>query len=100
MTLEIRKDNEQMTGLLKGRLDNAAVSTFREDLQPLMKNADKHIVLDCSGLQFISLSGIQLLQSLQSATKKCGGCMSIRNVAATIMQLFTATGVATLLNIE
>lgn len=100
MTLEIKKDNETVTGLLKGRLDNASVTSFSESIQPLMSHSNQHIVLDFSGLQFISLSGIRLIQSLQNTTKRNGGYMSIRNVAVTVMQLFTATGVAALLNFE
>lgn len=100
MTVEIKKDNDTMTGLLTGRLDNASISSFSESLQPLMANTNKHIVLDFSGLQFISLSGIRLIQSLQNATKRNGGYMSIKNVAVTVMQLITATGFAALLNFE
>ncbi len=100
MTLEIKKDNGTMTGLLTGRLDNAAISRFTENIKPLMANADQHIILDFSGLQFISLSGIRLIQKLQDTTKIKGGYMSIRNVAVTVMQLFTATGFAALINFE
>lgn len=100
MTLEIKHDNDTMTGLLSGRLDNASVTSFTESIQPLMAYTNKHIILDFSGLQFISLSGIRLIQSLQNATKRNGGYMSIRNVAVTVMQLFTATGVAAFLDIE
>lgn len=100
MTVEIKKDNDTMTGLLTGRLDNASISSFSDSLQPLMAHTNKHIVLDFSGLQFISLSGIRLIQSLQNATKRNGGYMSIKNVAVTVMQLITATGFATLLNFE
>ncbi len=100
MTLEIKKDNDTMTGLLKGRLDNAAISSFSESIQPLMSHSDKRIILDFSGLQFISLAGIRLIRSLQDATKINGGQLLIRNVAVTVMQLLTATGVAALLNFE
>lgn len=100
MTLEIKKDNDTMTGLLSGRLDNASVSSFTERMQPLMSHTNKRIILDFSGLQFISLSGIRLIQSLQNATKRNGGQLLIRNVAVTVMQLMTATGFAALFNFE
>lgn len=100
MTLEIKKDNDTMTGLLSGRLDNASVTSFSESIQPLMANSNKRIVLDFSGLQFISLSGIRLIQSLQNTTKRNGGQLLIRNVAVTVMQLMTATGFAAMFNFE
>lgn len=100
MTLEIKKENDTMTGLLKGRLDNASVSSFSESIQPLMSYSNKRIVLDFSGLQFISLAGIRLIHSLQNATKNNGGQLLIRNVAVTVMQLMTATGFAAMFNFE
>lgn len=100
MTLEIKKENDTMTGLLKGRLDNASVPSFSESIQPLMSNSNKNIILDLSGLQFISLAGLRLIHSLQNATKRNGGQLQIRNVAVIVMQLMTATGFAALLNFE
>ena len=100
MKLSIQKTNDTMTGELSGRLDNKGLASVRYEMKVLEDNADKHIVLDFSGLQFISLSGIRLIQSLQNATKRNGGYMSIKNVAVTVMQLITATGFATLLNFE
>lgn len=100
MTIEITKENETMTGLLNGRLDTAAIAEFSQRIATLKENADKRIILDFAGLQFISLPGIKLLQSLQSMVKNCGGSLSIRNAAMTIMQLFTATGFASMFNFE
>lgn len=100
MTIEITEENETMTGLLNGRLDTAAIAEFSQRIATLKENADKRIILDFAGLQFISLPGIKLLQSLQSMVKNCGGSLSIRNAAMTIMPLFTATGFASMFNFE
>lgn len=92
MELEIKKTNTQVTGILTGRLDTAASQQFSADMEPLMDNADKHIVLDCTALEFISSSGLRLFLSLRKATIAKGGDVTIVGVSDDIKQVFTITG--------
>lgn len=92
MTLEIKISETQVTGILNGRLDTAASQQFASDMEPLMNNADKHIVLDCSALEFISSSGLRLFLSLRKATIAKGGDVTITGVSDDIKQVFTITG--------
>ena len=61
-------------------------------MQPLMDGADKHIVLDCSKLEFISSSGLRLFLMLRKATIAKGGDVTITGVSPEIKQVFTITG--------
>lgn len=92
MTLEIQKSESQITGKLIGRLDTAASQQFAVDMEPIIDNADKHIVLDCSELEFISSSGLRLFLSMRKATIAKGGDITIKGVSAEIKQVFTITG--------
>lgn len=92
MTLEIKKSENEITGILAGRLDTAAAQQFAADMQPLLDNADKHIMLDCAALEFISSSGLRLFLSLRKATIAQGGDVTIMNVSDDIKQVFTITG--------
>lgn len=100
MKIEITKENDTMTGHLTGRLDNASLAEFTLSLEPLTENSGTRVVLDCSGLQFVSLRGLQLFHSIQASVQRQGGYFSLKNVAATIMQIIAATGFTTLLNLE
>ena len=100
MTLDIIENNDVVTGILQGRLDTAASADFARDMQPLMDNADKHIVLDCQGLEFIASSGLRLLLSLRKQTIANGGDVTIKNVSAEVKQVFTITGFFSLFNFE
>ena len=42
-------------------------------MQPLMDSADKDIVLDCTGLEYISSSGLWLFLALRKEVAKEGG---------------------------
>ena len=57
MKLIIEKNDTTITGILEGRLDTAASTQFALDMEELIENADKHIVLNCEKMEFISLHG-------------------------------------------
>ena len=92
MTLKVKFEGDTVRGILEGRLDTAASVQFARDMEPLMDNADKHIVLDCNDLEFISSSGLRLFLSLRKASIAKGGKVTITGVSADIKQVFTITG--------
>lgn len=92
MKLEITQNENSITGILEGRLDTAASQQFANDMMPLLDNADKHIILDCEKLEFISSSGLRLFLSLRKATISKGGDVTIKGVTPEIKQVFTITG--------
>lgn len=100
MTLEIKENNGTVVGILNGRLDTAASAQFSKDMEPLVQNADKQIVLDCEALEFISSSGLRLFLSLRKATIAQGGNITIKNVSDEIKQVFAITGFVSLFNFE
>lgn len=100
MTLELNSTNETMTGKLIGHLDTAASTKFAEDMQPLLDNASKHIILDCSEMDFISSSGLRLFLSLRKATIAAGGDVTIKGVNDNVKQVFAITGFYSLFKFE
>ncbi len=92
MELVITNENGVLTGLLNGRLDTISCEKFGKDIQPLMDNADKTIVLDCSGLQYICSSGLRLFLTLRKKTGEMGGKLTILHINNEIRSVFTITG--------
>lgn len=92
MTLSIKETSEAINAVLDGRLDTAASAQFTRDMQPLLDNASKHIVLDLANLSFISSSGLRLFLALRKATIAEGGTVTIKNVQETVKQVFVLTG--------
>lgn len=96
MTLEIINNEDQIKGILSGRLDTAAAKQFVVDMQPLVDHADKKIVLDCEHLEFISSSGLRHFLTLRKATLAKGGDVIITGLSDEIKQVFAITGFSTL----
>ena len=98
MMIEIIKNVEETVIKVDGRLDtNTAPSlekTINEDI-----GDTKNIVLDFSGLEYISSAGLRVLLSAQKKMQKVG-TMKLINVSAEVNEVFDITGFADILNIE
>ncbi|MGN0067568.1 MAG: STAS domain-containing protein [Bacteroides sp.] len=92
MKLEIIDHGAEVKGILIGRLDTAASAQFATNMQPLIDRADKHILLDCSQLEFISSSGLRLFLTLRKATIAAHGDVTIMGMNNEVKQVFTLTG--------
>lgn len=100
MTLTIKEAAEAINAKIEGRLDTASSTQFSKDMQPLLDNAGKHIILDCAGLEFISSSGLRLLLSLRKASIAANGKVTITNVQEAVKQVFVLTGFYSLFDFE
>lgn len=92
MIFEIKNENEVLTGVFTGRLDSAVADQIEKDMQPLIDNAGKNIVLDCAGLEYISSSGLRLFLALRKAVASKGGTLKLCHINDDIRSIFTITG--------
>lgn len=92
MRFEIKNENETLIGVFNGRLDSAVADQLEKEMQPLMDSADKNIVLDCAGLEYISSSGLRLFLTLRKEVAKNGGTLTISHINDDIRSVFTITG--------
>ena len=98
MTIEIKRNAEETTIELVGRLDTTTApaldKTIGEDL-----GDTKNLVLDVKGLEYISSAGLRVLLSAQKKMKPIGS-MKVKNVREEVMDVFEMTGFADILTIE
>lgn len=98
MALEIVKnaDGEKLNVSLTGRLDTNTAPQFEQELG---LDGFNDVVLDFSGLEYISSAGLRVVLSAQ---KKMNGKGSLKlcNVNETIMEVFEITGFTDILTIE
>ena len=95
MKIHTKKDGENMTFELEGWLDTQAAPQLEEELAKLEPDV-KALTFDCSGLEYISSSG---LRQLVAAHKKMKGAFTISHVSAEIMDVLNMTGFSKRLNI-
>ena len=100
MKINIKEENDVFTGIIEGWLDSTEAAQFATEIQPLIDNADKEIVLDCQGLEYVASSGLRAFLTLRKASAAKGGHITIVNVSDTIREVFTMTGFYTLFDIK
>lgn len=92
MEIKIQIKDTEVNAAFIGRFDTAASTKAAADMEPLLENADKTIILDCSALEFISSSGLRLFLSLRKQTIAKGGKVVITGMTPEVKQVFSITG--------
>ena len=98
MTIEIKKNAEEMVLDIVGRVDTTTApaldTTINENLAGV-----KNLVLDFKGVEYISSAGLRVLLSTQKKMKQIGA-MKVVNVCEEVMEVFDITGFVDILTIE
>lgn len=99
MKINMVNEGEQLIAQLSGRLDTAAAAEIAPDFQSLAEQANKHIIIDCAQLEYISSSGLRLFLALRKESAAKGGKLQVRAINADIRQVFMMTGFISLFEI-
>jgi anti-sigma B factor antagonist len=100
MIFEVNEQNGVLFTTVSGRLDTPAAVKAQQEITPLLENADKEIILDCTHLDYISSSGLRLFLTIRKEASAKGGKVTIQNINEEIDKVFKMTGFSTLFNIR
>ena len=98
MTIEIKRNAEEVTIELVGRLDTTTAPALDKTINEDIGEA-KSLILDIKRLEYISSAGLRVLLSAQKKMQKLGS-MKVVNVCEEVMEVFEMTGFADILVIE
>lgn len=98
MTIDKKANGSALTITLTGRLDTTTAPQLEGELRTSLPGVTE-LVLDFTGLEYLSSAGLRVLLGAQKMMNKQGS-MVVRNVNATIMEVFDITGFADILTIE
>ena len=100
MEVRINETENVTTVELAGRLDTAVSQQVATEMQPVIDQADKTIVLDCKELAYISSSGLRIFLTVRKAAASKGGKVIVRDINNEIRQVFMMTGFLNLFEIQ
>ena len=100
MVIEIKEFDGGMKAILNGRLDTPAAVKAQQEIGPLLENADKEIIFDCTNLEYISRSGLRLFLTIRKEASVQGGKVIIENINDEIRKVFMMTGFFNLFEIR
>ena len=98
MTIEIKKNLDEITISITGRLDTTTAPALEKTINENMEGI-KTLILDLKSLEYISSAGLRVLLSAQKKMQQVGE-MKVMNVCELVMEVFEMTGFADILAIE
>jgi anti-anti-sigma factor len=85
--------------VITGRLDTISAPLFDEKASPVLAEAHGNILLDFSGLTYLSSAGLRSILRIIKHTAACGGRTGIIAVPSHILELIELSGFQSLLDI-
>ena len=98
MTIEIKKNADELVLEITGRLDTTTAPALEKTINENLEGV-KTLILDLKSLEYISSAGLRVLLSAQKKMQQIGA-MKVINVCEEVMEVFEITGFADILTIE
>ena len=98
MTVNTKKENNNVTLTVEGRLDTTTAPVLEKTINDECQTAEG-LILDLKSLDYISSAGLRVLLGAQKKMQK-QGFMKLINVNKTVMDILERTGFANILTIE
>lgn len=100
MKITINKEEKATVVVLTGRLDTPSAQEVSKAMEPVVADASGTIILDCSGLEYISSSGLRIFLTVRKAAAVQGGKVIVKGINSDIRNVFMMTGFLNLFEIE
>ena len=98
MTIEKNLNGTELAVTVAGRLDTTTAPLLEDEIKQNLGGIEK-LILDFAALEYLSSAGLRVLLAAQKIMNKQGE-MVIRNVNATIIEIFEVTGFIDILTVE
>ena len=98
MTIEIKKNEQEITIEVVGRLDTITAPALEKTINENIGSIES-LILDLKGLEYISSAGLRVLLGAQKKMQKVGS-MKLTGVCEDVMEVLEMTGFADILTIE
>jgi len=92
MKTTIHEENGQLIAILEGRLDTSVSEEVEEKMRPLHDCTDKDIVIDCTGLTYISSSGLRIFLTIVKSARAKKKPVYIKGMSANIRSVLAMAG--------
>ena len=100
MKVTINKEEKATVVVLTGRLDTPSAQEVSKAMEPVVADASGTIILDCSGLEYISSSGLRIFLTVRKAAAVQGGKVIVKGINSDIRNVFMMTGFLNLFEME
>lgn len=92
MTTTIQEQDGNMVAYLEGSLDTSTAPETEKAMLPLYECEGKDVIIDCTGLTYISSAGLRIFLNVLKNVEEKGGQVYITNINDAVRNVFTITG--------
>ena len=92
MTTTIHEQDGNMVAYLEGSLDTSTVPETEKAMLPLYECEGKDVIIDCTGLTYISSAGLRIFLNVLKNVEEKGGQVYITNINDAVRNVFSITG--------
>lgn len=100
MQIKIEKNGQETIVRINGELDTVATTEQAEELQQVLGIANEALVIDCSGLEYISSAGLRFFMQLKRESEAKGGSIRIKSLNEDVSDIFRMSGFQNIFQIE
>ena len=98
MTVSKETNGKTMTVTAEGRIENTSAEEFEQEVMSDIEGIEE-LILDLSGIDYISPAGLRVILSLQK-TMNDQGSMKVTGVNENVKDIFDVTDFTDILSIE
>ncbi len=99
MKLTLEKIRDFTVLNIDGRIDTSNFSVFEEEINQLFSKSVKNIIFNCSGLNYISSSGLRVFLVAQKKAISQKGNLYLCNLQPAIKEIFAISGFSNIFRI-
>ena len=100
MKIVITQTNNTIVAAITGRLDTMTSSEFEKTLTTYFSSQELELILDCSGMEYISSAGLRVVLMAHKNLTANSGRFVIRNLSKEVRSVFDMIGFSNILTIE
>lgn len=99
MVIDKKSEGSKLEVAVSGRMDTTTAPQLENELKNSLGDVSE-LVLDFSGLDYISSAGLRVLLSAQKRMNMQGGTMRVKGANEIVKEIFDVTGFSDILTIE
>ena len=84
---------------IEGRIDTANSPSFEAEIDQIYNSGEKDIIINCSGMKYISSSGLRIFLIAQKRAASIRGKLHLCDMQPAIREIFSISGFSTLFRI-
>ncbi len=92
MNITDKKEGNALIIVLSGRMDATTAPSFQSACDKWLTAGERHVIIDCSGLEYISSAGLREILGLGKAIKAQDGFLGLCRLTGMVREVFEISG--------